>query len=292
MMKRSILTAVFAAALLLVTMMLTPAAAAEQLEDGSVRVLPERLVVLDDSGRSVSANGEYYFVVEEMQPQVEYTKKIQIMNLREDFSYDITMLAQPLFTKGEIDLEKECTCTMTLDGELIYSGKITGEGTPDMRDTPLSLGNYEPGKSSTLVVTIVWNGTNAGGEFDNGHTVVSHGGSEKVRESSGTNYIHGETEFKWIFYAEGRNYTGEDSDTNTQTDTDTIHTPSEQTVSTPQKTPTTSSSTQGGGITSITGFVKTGGIIAVGMLIVIMMATLALMIMLADKKKKKKNSRR
>ena len=54
---------------------------ADELPQGSVEGLPEKLVILDDSGQSVSDNGDYFFLVEDMQPNVTYTKNIQIMNL-------------------------------------------------------------------------------------------------------------------------------------------------------------------------------------------------------------------
>ena len=54
---------------------------ADKLAVGSVEGLPEKLVVLDDKGNSVSDNGEYFFQVENMKAGETYTKKIQIMNL-------------------------------------------------------------------------------------------------------------------------------------------------------------------------------------------------------------------
>ena len=55
-------------------------ALADELRAGTVAGLPEKLVVLDDKGNSVSENGEYYFQVEGMKASEHYTKKIQIMN--------------------------------------------------------------------------------------------------------------------------------------------------------------------------------------------------------------------
>jgi len=174
---------------------------AAKLKVGSVKGLPEKLVVLDDKGRSVSENGEYFFEVEDMKPQEVYSKNIQIMNLREDASYRIYFNAQPLTKSGEIDLEEECKCNIYMNDRMIYYGKITGEGTPDMRDTPLNLGLYEPGDSRVLTVEIRWNPADHGGLIDNGAKVVDRNGTSVVREKSGVDHIEGDTTFKWIFTA-------------------------------------------------------------------------------------------
>ena len=176
---------------------------ADELRAGTVAGLPEKLVVLDDAGRSVSENGEYFFEVEGMQANEVYTKKIQIMNLREDAAYRIFFNAQRISTTGEINLEEECICTVYLDGAVIYKGKITGEGEPDIRETPLSLGYYHSGESRIMQVDIVWpNDVDHGNfEIDNGARIVDSKGTTIVREKTGKSHIEGETIFKWIFTA-------------------------------------------------------------------------------------------
>lgn len=176
---------------------------ADELRAGTVAGLPEKLVVLDDAGRSVSENGEYFFEVEGMQANEVYTKKIQIMNLREDAAYRIFFNAQRISTTGEINLEEECICTVYLDGAVIYKGKITGEGEPDIRETPLSLGYYHSGESRVMQVDIVWpNDVDHGNfEIDNGARIVDSKGTTIVREKTGKSHIEGETIFKWIFTA-------------------------------------------------------------------------------------------
>lgn len=244
---------------------------AESLQSGSVDGLPERLVVLDDNGNSVSDSGEYFFIVEDMEPLVTYTKNIQIMNLREDKSYRISFLAEPLSKTGEIDLENDCRCDISLDGNLIYSGKVTGDGTPNIQNNALDLGIYAPSQSRNMTVNIIWQGTSAGDFIDYGERVVTNSGVEITRGKSGDNRISGETEFKWIFYAE---VTDESSD-------------SEQNTSDSDSSDNSSSpSSPNEGTNSIIGFMKTGGIIAVGALILIMLATLILIFLLIRKKKK------
>ena len=138
-----------------------------------------------------------------MKAREVYTKKIQIMNLREDAAYRIFFNAQRISTTGEINLEEECICTVYLDGAVIYKGKITGEGEPDIRETPLSLGYYHSGESRIMQVDIVWpNDVDHGNfEIDNGARIVDSKGTTIVREKTGKSHIEGETIFKWIFTA-------------------------------------------------------------------------------------------
>ena len=174
---------------------------ADELRAGTVAGLPEKLVVLDDKGNSVSENGEYFFLVENMNASEHYTKKIQIMNLREDASYHIDFRAEKISSEGVIDLENECNCVISLDNNVIYEGKVTGEGTPDIRIDPLDLGYYTPGQSRVMTVDIVWNDPGHGGAIDNGARIVDSNGVTIVRGKSGINHIEGEVIFKWIFTA-------------------------------------------------------------------------------------------
>ena len=126
-------------AILIITLLylFVVSAYAYSLDDGSVHGLPEKLVVLDDSGRSVSADGSYYFSVTDMKPGITYVKNIQIMNLRDDKSYSIYFSAESVSSTGDIDLENECECVVILDDQEVYRGKVTGEGTPDMQNTDI-----------------------------------------------------------------------------------------------------------------------------------------------------------
>lgn len=206
------LIAIMLAAVLLFSMV-SLTAFADELRAGTVAGLPEKLVVLDDNGRSVSENGEYFFEVENMTPGEVYTKNIQIMNLREDAGYKIFFNAQPMAKYGDIDLENECVLNLFLDNRLVYSGKVTGDGAPDVRDEPLSLGKYGPGETRVLRAEITWNATfSSGGEIDEGHRIYDFNGVKVVRPKSGKTHIEGEVIFKWIFTAVGDS-PGGDGDT-------------------------------------------------------------------------------
>lgn len=174
------------------------------LPDGAVAGLPEKLSVLDSDGHSVSSLGEYFFLVEGMQPNVTYTKNIQITNLREDKAYHIYFYAQPLDKKGEIDLENECTADFTLNGEKVFEGKVNGQansGWKNINDQPIDLGLYKPGDSGKLVCNITWDGSSLQNMIDNGHRLIDETGEHVIREKEGKEYISGEVRFRWIFYA-------------------------------------------------------------------------------------------
>ncbi len=170
------------------------------LPDGAVQGLPESMVVVDENGSSVnSQSGAYFFQVEDMEPGVIYHKTIQLMNLREDVSYHIYFYMEPLDASGEINLTDECTATLTLDGEQLYQGDVGGKNT--VSDTPLDLGEYEPGENRVMTCAVVWDQIDADRYIDNGIRVVGKDGEEVIQEPSGTTTITGEVTFQWVFYA-------------------------------------------------------------------------------------------
>lgn len=175
------------------------------LPEGTVAGLPEDLMVLDSDGNSVSSDtGEYFFIVENMTPLVDYSKNIQITNLREDKSYHIYFYVEPLDKDGDIDLEEETTASFSLNDETFFVGKVTGlsdDGSIDLTKEPVDLGLYKPGETGKMNCTITWQGTASGGDIDNGHRLVDINGVHVLRDMNGKEYIQGEIRFKWIFYA-------------------------------------------------------------------------------------------
>lgn len=192
---RRVLTLIMAALMLSFSF----TAAAEELEDGIVAGLPEKLVVLDSEGNSANENGEYFFEVEDMKAGEQYTKDIQIMNMREDKAYDIYLKIEPVSKQGEIDLENECTATITIGNETVYEGKVTGNDST--KTDGIGLGNYTPGQARNMRCTVVWNGSDSGADIDFGERTVTESGTTVTREQSGEAEISGEVEFRWIFCA-------------------------------------------------------------------------------------------
>ena len=204
--------AVLLMAVFLVTMISTAAFAENsidatvRLEDGSVAALPENLIVRNNNGVSVSENGEYFFEVEDMEDGKTYVKNIQIMNLRRNKAFNIYFSADPIAESGDIDLLNECTCNVYLDNEQVFTGKVTGDGTPDMmrsHGNRLDLGIYSPCRSRTLRVEITWNWQGSGtGSVDNGHRIVDSDGIKVLSPKVGDDHAEGEVLFRWIFSAE------------------------------------------------------------------------------------------
>lgn len=179
-MKKLLKMITSAALSLLSVMSIGLSAFATDLPNGSVKGIPEGLYVMDENGNSVSQNGEYYIDISDMQAGETYTKVLSIQNLI-DTPYNLTMSAAPISSKGNLDLEKYTNIKLYLDSELIYGGKVTGEGNVNMQDSPLNLGEVVPGQSKELKAEIVWNG-------------------EGLKEIEGQAYL-GKVDFKWIFEA-------------------------------------------------------------------------------------------
>ena len=174
------------------------------LPEGTAAGLPEGVTVLDSNENSVSEEGEYFFLVENMTPLETYTKTIQIMNLREDKAYHIYFYAEPVDKTGEIDLEAETTAVFSLNGEEIFTGSVTGlseDGSIDLSETAIDLGYYEPGDASVLTCSITWSGESVEQAIDYGSKLVDSDGVHVVRDADGDTYISGEVTFRWIFYA-------------------------------------------------------------------------------------------
>ncbi|HOH88421.1 MAG TPA: hypothetical protein PKY34_14200, partial [Ruminococcus sp.] len=135
------------------------ASAAVQLPDGAVKGLPSDLTAMDSEGNAVSSStGEYFFHVEDMTFGETYTKDVQLMNLREDKAYHIYFYVEPVSKNGEIDLEEEVECTMSLDGVQFFEGNVNGKGNIDLTEEIQDLGYYEPGDSHTLSCSVVRSG--------------------------------------------------------------------------------------------------------------------------------------
>ncbi len=157
------------------------------LSDGSVKGLPQNLIVMDEDGNSPS-DGELYIHIEDMIPGELYTKNITIMNARSDKSYNIYMKATPNYTDGNIDLLNETICRLYLDNKLIYEGLVNGDGTPNMQTDGIDLGGvYNTGESRTLRAEFLWD--------------VS-GETQNYMNDAYTYDFYGEVSFHWIFYAE------------------------------------------------------------------------------------------
>jgi hypothetical protein len=176
-------------------------ACAVQLPDGAVQGLPEKLTVMDSDGNSANQSGEYYFHVENMVANQTHSKSIQIINLREDKAYHIYFYAEPVSKSGNIDLEEECEAVITLSGDEVYRGKVTGDGNVNMAKTPIDLGLYTPGESRVLNCQVTWQPSEEDVNIDYGEKLVDADGTHIIRAGDSDYFGYGEVTFKWVFYA-------------------------------------------------------------------------------------------
>ena len=165
------------------------------LENGAVKGLPEDLTIVDSDGRHVDENGEYFFLIEDMKPGIDYKKDIQLMNLRQDKSYHIYLKVEGVSNEGNIDLLNNCECLFTMDGRELYSDLVNGEGTQDLSNEPMDLGIYKPGDTKTLTATVNWNGAMPDIFVDNGSRTVDAEGEHITTEKSGDGTAYGEIKF-------------------------------------------------------------------------------------------------
>lgn len=179
-MKKLLRMITAAAVSLLSVMSIGLSANAVILENGSVKGIPEGLYVMDEDGKSISQNGEYCVDISKMRSGETYTKVLSIQNLI-DTPYTLTMSAAPISSEGNLDLEEYTNIKLYLDGELIYDGKVTGEGSVNMQNSPIDLGEVVSGQSKELKAEIKWNG-------------------DGLKEIEGQEYL-GRVDFKWIFEA-------------------------------------------------------------------------------------------
>lgn len=152
------------------------------LPDGSVQGLPQNLIVMDENGHSPD-NGELFIHIENMIPFEVYEKDITLMNARNDAVYSIYMTATPNYSIGDIDLLGETVCRLWLDDELIYTGLVNGDGTPNMQENALDLGGVlKRGESRNLHAEFIW-----------------YAGLNE--ENDNDNSYYGEVSFHWTFFA-------------------------------------------------------------------------------------------
>ena len=123
--------------------------------------LPEGFLIGDQDGVNADAYGYYYIDARSLLPGDVIRKTLTIQNLSQSdptpqgkIPYTLVMTAEPLFSRGPIDLLDTVHLNMQLDGDTVYDGRSRGDGTPDMTIEPLFLGLYGIGDRSTLEITL------------------------------------------------------------------------------------------------------------------------------------------
>jgi len=118
--------------------------------------LPPGVLIGDQSGLTVSESGEYFINADSLEAGDVITKQLEIRNL-ESYTYNIFMRAEPLEETGPLHLLNEVKCTLTLDGKVLYDGRVRGDEGFNMILESLDLGTYESGKQRTLIIKLIVN---------------------------------------------------------------------------------------------------------------------------------------
>ena len=115
--------------------------------------LPAGVLIGDQYGIQVSVDGEYFIDWEGLQASDTLTKRLTIRNT-EPYAYKITMTAMPLTETGPLHLLDEVTVILTLDGRVLYNGRVRGDDGVNMIQNALDLGNYQSGESRVLDISM------------------------------------------------------------------------------------------------------------------------------------------
>ena len=118
--------------------------------------LPAGMLIGDQDGIHVSADGDYFICAEALEAGDVITKRLTIHNT-EPYTFKLSMTAEPLEETGPLQLLDELRCTLRMDGKVLYDGRIRGNDGIDMIRNALDLGTYQSGGQKTLDITLTVN---------------------------------------------------------------------------------------------------------------------------------------
>jgi hypothetical protein len=128
---------------------------------GTQTNLPAGILIGDESGIHVDSNGHYFIDARGLRPGDVVRRTLTLQNLSHDdkspegkVPYHLTMTAEPLSTKGPVDLLEKVDLSLVLDGRTIYQGPSRGNGSPNMIERAQDLGEFGVGDRSTLNVVL------------------------------------------------------------------------------------------------------------------------------------------
>jgi hypothetical protein len=115
--------------------------------------LPAGMLIGDQNGVRVSTTGDYFIEVDGLEPGDVITKQLAILNT-EPYSDKLSMLAESIEETGPVKLLDEVNCTLTLDGKVLYDGRVRGDEGIDMRRQALELATIPSGGQKTLEIVM------------------------------------------------------------------------------------------------------------------------------------------
>ncbi|MGL4608017.1 MAG: hypothetical protein ACRCU3_11195 [Eubacteriaceae bacterium] len=112
--------------------------------------LPEGFLIGDKNGLTVTKDGNYFFNLTSIKPGDEIKRSLMIKNENVEEGFDLALLIEPISKTGTIDLTKELTLTLVLDGQEIYHGSVSG----DQGEALILLGGYQSNEGGMLDISL------------------------------------------------------------------------------------------------------------------------------------------
>lgn len=149
------------AALLVACLLAAPCATAALAIETN---LPESFLIDDENGISVKDVGEFFLFSKNLMPGDIITRTLTLRNLTQGEPYRLHLLGESPRSKGSVDWLDNLHLRITLEGQLLYSGRLRGDGKEacgmqgngvDLINQGVDLGVFEKGaqKSLKFVVT-------------------------------------------------------------------------------------------------------------------------------------------
>ena len=151
--------------------------------------LPDSFLIDDNDGISVPITGEYFLYSNHLMPGDIITRTLTLRNLEQGEPFQLHLLEESPESAGPVDWLDNLHLRITLDGSVLYTGRLRGDGAKtrtmegngvDLINTGLNLGKFEKGGYGTLEFVVT---------ADAGHL-----STEDLRESS-------TARMKFVFYA-------------------------------------------------------------------------------------------
>lgn len=122
--------------------------------EAAAQAIPSGIVIGDDKGIKVEADGVYLMDIEGILPGNEYETTVSLLNVDEKGgAYDLYFwIDPPTQIEGSINFAEAMTMKLMLDDKEIFDGKVSGIGNLDLQKEELLLGNLKPGDTKALKV--------------------------------------------------------------------------------------------------------------------------------------------
>ncbi len=119
----------------------------------AVTTFPSGFLIGDDDGIRVTSEGKYFIYADNMEAGDVIRKTLKITN-NEHSTFTLSMTAEPLFQTGPIELLNKIHLKLTMDGKVLYNGRLYGDDGTNMITKALPLGTYSYGDTNTLQIEL------------------------------------------------------------------------------------------------------------------------------------------